>query len=152
MHCRSCGNEVNDKAVLCVSCGIDPKYGKWFCKECGGSTSYNDKICRHCGCAISQYDFSYLSGYYQNEFTRIEESDGRYTGKFNWFAWLFTGLWALSKGLWLSAIIGIIIGTMAGITDSGLKHTINFVYSIAFGFRANYLYYINYTQDKHELY
>ncbi len=103
MYCRSCGEEVNDKAVVCVKCGVEPNQGKSFCKECGHSTSYNEHICKGCGCIISKYDYKYLPQYYQDEFTKIEESNEKYMGKFNWFAFFFTGLWGLSKGLWLSA-------------------------------------------------
>ncbi len=152
MHCRSCGKEVNDKAVFCVGCGIDPKYGKGFCKECGGSTSYDDEICKHCGCRISKYDFTYLSDYYQSEFTKMEESSEKYTGKFNWFALFFTGFWALSKGLWLSAIVGIFIEIVAVTMDVDFMYTLNLIYGIVFAFRSNYIYYRYYTQDKQVLY
>lgn len=30
MYCRTCGNEVSDKAVMCVKCGTPPKAGDKF--------------------------------------------------------------------------------------------------------------------------
>jgi hypothetical protein len=41
-----------------------------------------------------------LPEYYQTEFKKIYDSNENYKGKWNWWAFLFTGLWFLYKGCW----------------------------------------------------
>ena len=49
MYCRNCGNEVSEKAVMCVACGVPPKAGNKFCYNCKAPTDPNAKICMKCG-------------------------------------------------------------------------------------------------------
>jgi TM2 domain-containing membrane protein YozV len=49
MHCRNCGNEVSEMAVMCVACGTPPKAGNKFCYNCKSETSPNASICMKCG-------------------------------------------------------------------------------------------------------
>jgi uncharacterized membrane protein YvbJ len=49
MYCRSCGSEVNAKAIACPKCGVPPFSEKKFCQECGGETKENQLICVKCG-------------------------------------------------------------------------------------------------------
>jgi hypothetical protein len=53
MYCRNCGNEVSDKAVMCVACGTPPKAGNKFCYNCKAETAANATICMKCGVALS---------------------------------------------------------------------------------------------------
>lgn len=50
-------------------------------------------------------DFSSYDAYYKEEFTKIAESNGTYKGKWNWYAFLFSTLWLLSKKAWAMALI-----------------------------------------------
>jgi len=43
--------------------------------------------------------------YYLNEFQKIHDSDDTYKGKWNWNAFLFSGLWALHKKCWVLFIL-----------------------------------------------
>lgn len=52
MYCRNCGNEVSDKAVVCVSCGVPPKSGTKYCYNCKAETDPLATICRNCGVAL----------------------------------------------------------------------------------------------------
>jgi TM2 domain-containing membrane protein YozV len=52
MYCRNCGNEVSDKAVMCVACGTPPKAGDKFCPNCKAETTANATICMKCGVAL----------------------------------------------------------------------------------------------------
>ncbi len=52
MHCRNCGKEIDDKAVVCVHCGVPPKAEKKFCHNCGVATNANQTICTSCGVAL----------------------------------------------------------------------------------------------------
>jgi hypothetical protein len=52
MYCRNCGNEVSEKAVMCVACGTPPKAGNKYCDNCKAETSPNTTICRKCGVSL----------------------------------------------------------------------------------------------------
>lgn len=114
-----------------------------YCNRCGKPLLSTSATCTRCS-AIPSPDFQSvasaeirlprLSTYYQDEFRRIDESRELYKGKWNWAAFLFGPLWALTKGLWLSALIAIIGGLFTG-------GVIAVVYWFIFGARGNYLYY-----------
>jgi hypothetical protein len=50
-------------------------------------------------------ELSGLDAYYQEEFRKIHESNETYKGRWNWWAFFFTGIWCLLKGCWVLAII-----------------------------------------------
>ena len=50
-------------------------------------------------------DFSVFKPYYQQEFTKITESDGMYRGKFNFCACLLTWIWFFTKGMVKEGVI-----------------------------------------------
>jgi hypothetical protein len=52
MYCRNCGNEVSEKAVMCVSCGTPPKAGDRYCHNCKAETNANSTICMKCGVSL----------------------------------------------------------------------------------------------------
>ncbi len=52
MHCRTCGNEVSEKAVMCVACGTPPKVGNKFCPNCKAETSADAVVCMKCGVSL----------------------------------------------------------------------------------------------------
>jgi hypothetical protein len=52
MYCRNCGNEVSEKAVMCVACGTPPKAGDKFCYNCKAETSPGAAICMKCGVSL----------------------------------------------------------------------------------------------------
>lgn len=52
MFCRNCGEEIDDKAVVCVHCGVMPRGGEHFCQNCGSATAADREVCRHCGVAL----------------------------------------------------------------------------------------------------
>ena len=60
-------------------------------------------------------DLKGLDGYYQEEFKRIYDSNESYKGKWNWWAFFFTGIWCITKSCWLFAVI--IFLTYSGIID-----------------------------------
>ena len=53
MYCRNCGNEVSDKAVICVACGVPPMSGNRICPNCRVSTPENASYCVKCGVALT---------------------------------------------------------------------------------------------------
>ena len=46
--------------------------------------------------------FPELSLYYRDEFDKIYESNEKYKGKWNWAAFFFGPIWALTKGVWVA--------------------------------------------------
>lgn len=167
MYCRNCGALVNDKAEICVKCGCRPLNGTEYCQECGARTSEKQEMCIKCGCRLRRssggatgflesinsvvngigdsgeecLDFSYLSPYYQQEFQKIYNSGETYKGRFNFWAFLFGPVWALTKGCWLAAVIAFIVS----IITAGVGGV---VYWFIFGFRGNFMYYNVHTKNK----
>ena len=90
--------------------------------------------------------FPGLSQYYQLRFQRIYESNEKYNGGWNWAAFLFTWIWALSKGVWSIAIFILFVGFLLSIfIESGI--VIIFI-SFAMGLFGNRIYY-NVLREKH---
>lgn len=52
MYCRNCGNEVSEKAVMCVACGTPPKAGTKYCYNCKAETAANAVVCMKCGVSL----------------------------------------------------------------------------------------------------
>jgi len=53
MYCRNCGNEVSEKAVMCVACGTPPMAGDKYCHNCKAETPPNATICMKCGVSVA---------------------------------------------------------------------------------------------------
>lgn len=52
MYCRNCGNEISEKAIMCVACGTPPKAGNRFCYNCKSETAAKATICMKCGVGL----------------------------------------------------------------------------------------------------
>jgi hypothetical protein len=52
MYCRNCGNEVSEKAVMCVACGTPPKASDKYCHNCKAETNASTTICMKCGVSL----------------------------------------------------------------------------------------------------
>lgn len=52
MHCRTCGNELVENAIVCTKCGCAPKTGTKFCNSCGAETNAEQVMCVKCGVAL----------------------------------------------------------------------------------------------------
>ncbi|HNI11210.1 MAG TPA: DUF2628 domain-containing protein [bacterium] len=121
MYCKNCGVEIANEAVICVKCGV--------------ATS-NSMI----GQALNT-NFSGLPLYYQEEFTKIKDSNESYKGKWNWAAFFFGGIWGLTKGVWLPFLIAIV----ASIVTCGAAAI---VYLFVFPLRGNWMYYNVHVKGK----
>ena len=164
MFCRNCGSSIDHYSKCCVHCGTPLLNNPKYCPVCGSKitkiegfdteSKQNAAPCLHNGNrprTIYQIltdkdnintDFSPLPKYYQEEFSKILKSNETYKGKLNWAAFFFGIFWALSKGLWCTAVIGVILSLptygIAGI-----------IYGFVLGFRGNYIYYNAYVKMKH---
>lgn len=139
--CGSCGQQIPTH-VQCGGCdaAIDP--GQSFCGNCGAAArTASEPTRRPESQEIDSYAFSGLTGYYKDEFTRIRESHESYKGKWNWAAFFFGAIWALTKGLWLPALICIVSAIFTG----GLGAV---VYWFVFAARGNYMYYCKQVKQK----
>ena len=91
--------------------------------------------------------------YYQKEFQKIHESHEAYKGKWNWWAFFFTGFWALSKGCYVlglfilisSIVINMLLpmpkyplGQHVFITFGG----ITVLWALIMGYRGTWFYFL----------
>lgn len=53
MHCRHCGKEAAEQAVICVACGVPPRNGRKFCHHCGANTDELAEFCIKCGVRLA---------------------------------------------------------------------------------------------------
>ena len=53
MYCRNCGNQIDDRAFVCVKCGLRPHDGFNHCQTCGKETQPGAILCVHCGGQLS---------------------------------------------------------------------------------------------------
>ncbi|MCC3869727.1 DUF2628 domain-containing protein [Terrisporobacter mayombei] len=152
--------------MLCKNCGF--KYSKEdkFCPECGEKTytnnkeeekiiisSYNrssqEEYYRNGKTSNSIYDeYANLRPYYQLEFTRIKDSDETYKGKFNFFPFLFSWIWMLTKKMYVGAVVYIIV---VGVLTSYIHGIFSLLFGTLMGFRANYMYYNYYTKGTYKI-
>jgi len=87
--------------------------------------------------------------YYQEEFQKIQDSSETYKGKWNWWAFFFTGLWAISKGCWVLFIIIVLTSSLLqyrlfNINDYAYV-TIGFsstIWALIMGWRGTWFYYV----------
>ncbi|WP_298836923.1 DUF2628 domain-containing protein [Clostridium sp.] len=129
------------------------------CPACGASIDLNATECKYCGEAITakapQYKVpqqqsinnnaqnsysqnNYIKPYYQQEFQKISDSNEVYKGKWNWCSFLFTWIWAFTKGLWGLALVTLGINILL----SSVKLTwLALVISVLWGLKGNYWYY-----------
>lgn len=61
-----------------------------------------------------------------------------YKGKWNWFAFLFSWIWAFTKGLWELALINIGLNILLSRINLSW---LSFVIAVLWGIKGNYWYY-----------
>ena len=129
--CPKCGAAITRSA--CRACGTAQPPRVMFCSKCGASQNQSPATARS-NTAFSAEDFGGFAPYYQQEFSQIKSSGEAYKGKWNWAAFCFSGIWALTKGLWLPTLICFIGAIFTG----GI---VGVAYWFIFGARGNYMYY-----------
>ncbi|OBR96814.1 hypothetical protein CLRAG_03230 [Clostridium ragsdalei P11] len=93
-----------------------------YCRNCGSKINDKAEYCTNCGCKP-------LNG---NQF--CQEC-------WNWFAFLFGALWALTKGVWVSPLLAIMLSFFT-------YGFVGFIYACICGIRGNYMYYNVYVKNK----
>jgi len=94
----------------------------------------------------SKNPFSYLPPYYQEEFAKIEDSNGAYKGKWNWAAFLFTWIWGFTKGMWAISLIALFLSLLFNRMHSD---ALNLALMLIMGVRGNYFYYQLVRYNRH---
>ncbi len=93
------------------------------------------------------FDLSGLDTYYQKEFSRIYESNETYKGKWNWWAFFFTSIWAFIKGCWLIGILSLFTISFTLYRQEiapGVYFIIGgptLIWSLIYGWRGTWFYY-----------
>jgi ribosomal protein L40E len=129
--CSKCGSSIT--SATCRGCGALQQTGGLFCNKCGANQSKSPTTLTS-NTPLPVEDFAGFPVYYQQEFKKIKASSEAYKGKWNWAAFLFGGIWALTKGLWLPTLICFIGAIFTG----GI---VGVAYWFVFGARGNYMYY-----------
>ena len=148
MLCKNCGFDYSEDSNLCPKCNMKSDtnkeeiviisaadcYGQYYRK---GKTSNNI------------YDeFTNLKPYYQIEFSKIKDSNETYKGRFNFFPFLFSWIWMLTKKMYVGAVVYIIV---VGALTNYIHGIFTLIFRILMGFRANYIYYNYYTKGTYKL-
>lgn len=151
VFCTACGARASLSDRFCRVCGASMQaaaavpvvWSTLRCPFCAEEIPAAARKCRFCGefldPALSvggarNASTAGLSIYYDDEFSKINASGESYKGRWNWAAFFFGALWALSKGLWLPALICFV----GSIFTYGV---VGIVYWFIFGARGNYMYY-----------
>jgi len=89
-----------------------------------------------------EYNLLSVNQYYRTEFEKIISSHEIYKGKWNWWAFLFSWIWCVSKGLWLMALIIFLPVLLLYIFDASAVGSIYAIISwILLGSRGTWFYY-----------
>lgn len=153
--CRGCGNSfcqdcliVNGSEKYCLNCSASLRGSESLALQ-----PYQDPFAYSSPGVVAPpqtqyyaqptpvYGFGGLSPYYQHEFYQIAVSGELYKGKWNWAAFFFGSLWALTKGAWLTFLIQILISLAIGGLTCGYGSPLILVFPIIYGLRGNYIYY-----------
>src|ERR1019366_5953293 len=120
--CRICCVFLAPEAEFCGACGwVNPRSGTVMCGNCKELIPVNQRFCQKCGgpnpmappqnyrpapnhaaqssTGALPFLSESVSPYYQEEFGRMQ-ADPNYQGKWNWAAFFWCCLWAITKGLW----------------------------------------------------
>lgn len=85
-----------------------------------------------------EIQFGGLDNYYQQEFTKIYESNEEYKGKWNWYSFLFGWIWCLTKGIWGYAICILLVLFFA---KAQIATGVGIAFTILCGWRGTWMYY-----------
>lgn len=151
MICKNCGFEYNVEHKFCPKCGIYFQDESGKVSEVIIEKNNNDKgeYYRNNKTKDNVYnDFVSLKPYYQLEFTKIKDSGETYKGKFNFFPFLFSWIWMLTKKMYVGAVVYIIV---VGALTNYVHGVFSLLFAIVMGIRANYMYYNYYTKGTYKL-
>jgi hypothetical protein len=121
IFCSECGSEVSDKAINCIKCGNPIR-----------KPIENKEVV---------LDFKNIDENYADEFLKIHNSQGKYKGKFNGYAFFFSTIWFFVKGCWATGLSYIIISIISAIFIEEYAKFIQIGLCVNAAVRANYILY-----------
>lgn len=151
MLCKNCGFKYGEEDKFCPKCGISFQDESNEVSEIIIETNdnYKSEYYRNDKTKNNIYDeFANLKPYYQVEFTKIRDRGETYKGKFNFFPFLFSWIWMLTKKMYIGAVVYIIV---VGALTNYVHGIFSLLFGILMGFRANYMYYNYYTKGTYKL-
>jgi len=102
MLCPFCKEEIQDGAIKCKYCGEILQKGEY-------SQISHERT-------KSLTDYSGFTPFYQKVFAQFDQGGGRFQAKWNWAAFFFGPIWYLVKGIWIKALLMLlIIFVLAGV-------------------------------------
>ncbi len=85
---------------------------------------------------------------YQSEFQKIQDSNEAYKGKWNWYAFLLSGVWALHKGCWVLFILFVLTNSLIQFKFVQVSEQISIdfgltglLWALLMGWRGTWFYY-----------
>lgn len=155
----------------CGKCGASVQTGTGLCPYCGNQLtishppktpqrdSTQGKYCNGVYATVSAIPgFNFLKPYFQDEFNKIDESNEKYKGKWNWPAFLFSVLWFATKGIWLPFVVFIVVEVIVLLIGMGVIDSLRFIevvnnvgglgVCIFSGFRGNYFYFKKFARGE----
>lgn len=54
MYCTNCGQQMDERAVVCVHCGVGTGVSDKFCRACGAQVPPGAVVCTQCGVPIQR--------------------------------------------------------------------------------------------------
>ena len=144
MKCEYCDNEVPAGSAKCPACGAAAKLPPptpvaQFVSDTStasqGATSAD----------AFKAKIAYVPPYYQEEFTKISNSNGAYNGKWNWAAFFFSWIWGFTKGLVIQSIVALVVAAVLASFTMGFG---GIAVSIWFATRGNKMYYEKLVNQK----
>jgi len=142
--CPSCGGSNDENAKECQYCGTSltaEEGGQEKAEEqetAKEQETENKEESRTYSNPDPGSQYRYLPPYYQDEFSKIEETNEAYKGKWNWAAFFFSWIWGFTKGMWATSLIGLFLSLLFNRMHFD---ALNLVLSIIWGVRGNYFYY-----------
>lgn len=134
-YCSECGTVILRRAEICPACGCRQSFPSALNKS-GFPPFYSETAPKPQDPIPSLDQFPSLSPYYREEFAKMQ-ADPLYQGKWNWAAFCFCCLWAITKGLWAPTLLclGVLVFSLP---VGGLPALLFWFY---FGARGNSMYY-----------
>lgn len=138
ISCPDCSTEISEHAEVCNKCSYPLQ--KLNRKQKNSTTENTNEQTK--ASTSTGIDLDGLDSYYQNEFTKIHQSNGSYKGAFNFYSFFFSWLWLFTKGCWMMGLI-VMAASAINVLKNGHSTAIilSLVFAILCGIRGNWIYY-----------
>lgn len=145
MYCQTCKCNIDREGTFCPQCGsvLQQKaslggrlvYTKQSSsEEKTGNAESGMVMAEPVGSAVATYPDESL--YYQEQFLKIEQNNGKRTALFYWVSLLLGPFWYIYKGIWVKG--GILLGV--GFFTGGILIPFLSLYTGFYGIYDYYLY------------